>query len=809
MEDLTGKQFGLYQIVTPLGEGGMAAVYKAYQPGMERYVALKILPRHFAQDPQFVARFEQEAKILAKLQHPHILPVFDYGQADGYTYIVMPFLQSGALTGLMDGTPLPLTQIRRIISQVGDALDYAYSRGLIHRDVKPSNVLLDERGNCLLTDFGIAKMVESSAHLTATGGFIGTPAYMSPEQGLGQKLDGRSDIYALGIILYEMVTGRVPYKAETPMAVVVKHINDSLPLPRQVNPDLPEAVERVILKALAKRPEDRYATAGDMVRAIQAAIPDPTAESASADESATVVAVAPSTTAGVAIKRVGQETPATEAATVAAPGRGQPAKFKGVLIAAGLALVVVAVVIGLAMALLRQPVATPAAEVPAVSTSATVEGPPSTAVETPPTASSTAPTLYDDFNDSAYEGKINPAKWISLSNEPCHIAQQAGVMTFKNTRLPTEVGCNLIVGMPEQVAVGDLGVFEARLQISSDHNGAYLNQGITLWTDDSPGGGWYAFCGLEASGETPEALFEAVDWATGQNRDIEQTAPAEYDRWYTFRLEANPETMTLDCYVDNTQLGSVAPVEATALSKANFERALNAWRDAEAMGTTYVDDVWITLGPMDAPKSALATDEADSVYDDFDDSAFEGEWNSELWEAWENISRCEVEQQEGILRFTCTEPDGSGLNALDYTDVPFGEFSFIEARLRLDDEIQTNNGAVIIKLYSSLESWAECGLVGGVENDGTHSYCGVYTGGDVEYEVNGPVADYDTWRLVRLELNPETAALTFFVDGQRIGAYTVPEAEALKQAEFTVELHVYFEEGTLITGYFDDVRIGP
>ncbi|MFN8455634.1 MAG: serine/threonine-protein kinase [Anaerolineae bacterium] len=292
MEDLTGRQFGPYQIVAPLGEGGMAAVYKAYQPGMERYVALKVLPRHFAHDPQFVARFEQEAKILARLQHPHILPVFDYGQADGYAYIVMPFLHSGTLTDLMRGAPLPLAQIRRIISQVGDALDYAHSQGLIHRDVKPSNILLDERGNCLLTDFGIAKMIESSAHLTATGGFIGTPAYMSPEQGLGQKIDGRSDIYALGIILYEMALGQVPYKAETPMAVVVKHINDPLPIPRQVNSSLPEGVEGVILKALAKQPEDRYATAGDMVQALRAVIPEP------ADEAVTAVAVAPTTTQG-------------------------------------------------------------------------------------------------------------------------------------------------------------------------------------------------------------------------------------------------------------------------------------------------------------------------------------------------------------------------------------------------------------------------------------------------------------------------------------------------------------------------------
>ena len=283
MEDLTGKQFGPYQIVRPLGEGGMAAVYKAYQPAMERYVALKVLPRHFADDPQFVARFQREAKLLAQLQHPHILPVFDYGQAEGYTYIVMPFVQSGTLTGSLKGQPLSLARIRQIISQIGDALNYAHARGLIHRDVKPSNVLIDESGNCLLTDFGLARMVEDSVNLTISGTIMGTPAYMSPEQGSGQRIGPRSDVYSLGVILYEMATGRVPYTAETPVAVIFKHIQDPLPPARSLNPVLPDSVERVILKALSKTPEDRYQTAGDMVRAIQAAISDPSAVAAVGD----------------------------------------------------------------------------------------------------------------------------------------------------------------------------------------------------------------------------------------------------------------------------------------------------------------------------------------------------------------------------------------------------------------------------------------------------------------------------------------------------------------------------------------------
>ena len=172
MEDLTGKQFGRYQIVAPLGEGGMAAVYKAYQPSMERYVAIKVLPRHMATSAEFVARFDREAKLLAQLQHPHILSVFDYGESDGYTYIVMPMLASGTLADLMKKQHLSLTEIRRIVSQIGDALAYAHARGMIHRDIKPSNVLLDERGNCLLTDFGLARMTEASAKLTSSGAIM-------------------------------------------------------------------------------------------------------------------------------------------------------------------------------------------------------------------------------------------------------------------------------------------------------------------------------------------------------------------------------------------------------------------------------------------------------------------------------------------------------------------------------------------------------------------------------------------------------------------------------------------------------------
>jgi len=272
MDNLTGKQFGNYQIISQCGQGGMATIYKAYQPSMDRFVALKVLPKFHSLDPEFLGRFEQEAKALAQLQHPHILPIYDYGESEGYTYFVMPLMQGGNLAELLVKEKLSIYRIHQIISQIGSALEVAHSLGFIHRDVKPSNILLDQSGNCMLMDFGIAKIIEGSKEFTRTGGILGTPVYMSPEQGCGEKIDHRSDIYSLGIILYEMITGRPPFNAETPVAIIFKHVHDPLPAPSLLIPDLSEDVEKVILKSLAKNPDERYQTVREMVNAFSKAV---------------------------------------------------------------------------------------------------------------------------------------------------------------------------------------------------------------------------------------------------------------------------------------------------------------------------------------------------------------------------------------------------------------------------------------------------------------------------------------------------------------------------------------------------------
>lgn len=271
MTDLVSRTLGQYQIKERLGQGGMATVYKAYQPSLDRYVAVKVLPLVYAGQPGFQERFVREARAIAALNHPNILPVHDFGHEGDYTFIVMRHIESGRTLQQVMTHSLSLAQMSDLIGQVGAALDHAHRQGIIHRDVKPSNVLMD--GNwALLSDFGLAKVVESSVKLTASDTGIGTPAYMSPEQAQGDPIDHRTDIYALGIILFEMLTGQIPHQAGTPMGILIKRTLEPMPAPRSLNPAIPEVVEAVVLKALAYKPYDRFASAQLMATAFREAV---------------------------------------------------------------------------------------------------------------------------------------------------------------------------------------------------------------------------------------------------------------------------------------------------------------------------------------------------------------------------------------------------------------------------------------------------------------------------------------------------------------------------------------------------------
>jgi serine/threonine protein kinase len=272
---VTRKTLGKYEIIERIGRGGMAEVYRGYHSALDRYVAIKLLHPFLADDPEFKDRFEKEAKNVAKLRHPNIVQVFDFEYDSGGEsyYMVMELIDGPTLKDKLfelaaDNRRYSIAEATRIMIDTANALAYAHKRNMIHRDVKPANLMLDEDGRVVLTDFGIAKIV-TSAQFTASGGMIGTPAYMAPEQGLGEAGDERSDIYSLGVIFYQMVTGRLPYDADTPLAVILKHVNDPLPDPREDNPDLPDWVVSSIQRSLEKNSEDRYQTSKEFLEALK------------------------------------------------------------------------------------------------------------------------------------------------------------------------------------------------------------------------------------------------------------------------------------------------------------------------------------------------------------------------------------------------------------------------------------------------------------------------------------------------------------------------------------------------------------
>ncbi len=261
---------GPYRVIERIGAGGMATVYKAHHDALSRYVALKILPDFLAEQEGFKERFQQEAVAIAHLRHPSVLAVYDYGEQDGNSYIVEEFVEGGTLSDRM-GKPHALDETVAMLSPIASALDYAHSRGVLHRDVKPSNIMLTADSTPILGDFGLAKMMSGTEHLTMSGMIVGTPEYMAPEQCSGLPIDATADVYSLGVVAYQMLTGQVPFKAATPAAVIVAQMRGELPPPRSINPDLSPSAESALLKGLARKPDDRWPKAGDLIGALAAA----------------------------------------------------------------------------------------------------------------------------------------------------------------------------------------------------------------------------------------------------------------------------------------------------------------------------------------------------------------------------------------------------------------------------------------------------------------------------------------------------------------------------------------------------------
>ena len=274
MTDLVGKEFLNYRITESIGSGGMAEVFLGEHKTLNKQVAIKVLHKYLLSGSDFVERFQREAQAVANLRHPNIVQVYDFVIQDDGIYMVMEYIEGTNLHDLMvslasEGKRLPTDQIGSIIKGIASALDYAHSRGMLHRDIKPSNIMLDtSSGKAYLADFGLAKLI-SGQKFTATGTLLGTPAYMSPEQGRGEELTEQSDLYSLGIVAFEMLTGHLPFDSETPIGFIHQQISAPIPSIRDFIDDAPGSVQEAINRALAKQPDDRFGTADELVKAFR------------------------------------------------------------------------------------------------------------------------------------------------------------------------------------------------------------------------------------------------------------------------------------------------------------------------------------------------------------------------------------------------------------------------------------------------------------------------------------------------------------------------------------------------------------
>ena len=504
-ESLIGKLVNGYEILSQVGQGGMATVVLARQRSMNRNVALKFLPNAFMNDEAYLQRFEREVRIVAQLEHRNIVPVYDFGEFEDQPYIAMRYMPAGSVEELLAAGRIPLRRVLSIVEQVASALDYAHQNGILHRDLKPSNILLDDGGGVFITDFGIARILGEGGSNITTQGVVGTPSYMSPEQARGEPLDGRSDVYSLGVMLFELITGRRPFDSETPYSIAVMHVTMPPPSPRDVEPSVTSAVEAVILRALHKQPDKRYASAGDLAAALRLAADLPAArpdDPAGAEQSAPP-APRPTLAAPSPAPNESQDTSRNIklrfTRRLAPIGRARKA-WVGAAAGGGIGCLMLAVLMVAAVSLLGGISDDSAATTPATQIAAASADPTATAVAAtqspPPTQASAGSALNATLDALAAAADATFTAEVALRPTATRVINQPVGQRARPTLLPSLQGAGgeLVYFARRETSEGSQPVFEiAALNLATWEERRFSAGGSSTYPQASPDGRWIAF----------------------------------------------------------------------------------------------------------------------------------------------------------------------------------------------------------------------------------------------------------------------------------------------------------------------------
>lgn len=616
---LVGQTIGKYKIIEHLGRGGMAEVYKGYREDLDRTVAIKLMHPFLVAEQDFLIRFKREARAMAQMRHTNVVSVYDFDVfGDNTYYLVMEYIAGGTLKEKLVSLAekherLPLETSVRIALELATALAYAHDQEMVHRDIKPANIMLDENGKAILTDFGIVKLVGGQSNaFTATGALIGTPAYMSPEQALGKPGDARSDIYSLGVLLFQMATGALPFQADTPLAVVMKHVNDPPPMPVISNPDIPAGLQEIILRAMSKDPDQRFQTASDIAAALRTV--DLSAAPSQATASSTIQSkpqgvtseASPSMRTAVAATEIASPAIAGAASSPAAVGPTVKKKRSPWLFVGGglLLLLIAAAALGLAGVIpgipgLR-PQATATLPVVAVVPSATnTETPRPTATATKVPATATATEVPSETPDIAASAEAAIA--LTLTAKPTNTPTSTHTPTPTKTATPNATA-TFLAGCVEDVELVVAYTYRqntlsAPTSSSFPINWVLKNSGSCPWPE---GLAWRYIDGAQFgySGDPiPLASAVAPDTEITLNTSFRSPAAAgsSESSWQLVNSEGEPFgpviSFAVFTYVPATATPASPSPTATAAAAATTEVTQLAW-SFNVSGCEYAGTEW-------------------------------------------------------------------------------------------------------------------------------------------------------------------------------------------------------------------------